>query len=394
MMHTTFWLAAHGVSLVGYLALARRWILDGAAFPRLEPHGPLAVPDPAPLVSVVVPARDEEATMGACLERLTASDYPALEIVVLDDQSTDRTGEIARAMAARDSRVRVLAGSQRPEGWTGKNWAIHQGATAASGAYLLIVDADTELAPRAIPAAIAWAERHGTDLLTVFPRVRLTSLWERTFLPTLALIPSYRLDRINDPASSDANAVGYFLLFRRTAFDAMGGYESIRSRVGEDWIIAKRVKGLGLKLHMLLAPELVTKGFGPTLGDLRQGFVKNFMLLLDGRRALAIAMLPVVAVLALFLWMPFLAWIQALGWVCLHHEHARAALALAGLGAAELMALQCVRRAMSLTAGIDERGLTLQPLGATVIFGMWIAAIVRTLLRLGLTWRGRTYRQV
>ncbi|MFN7955970.1 MAG: glycosyltransferase family 2 protein [bacterium] len=394
MFHPTFWLAAHGVSLVGYLALARRWILDRGLFPRLEPHGPLPCPDPAPLVSVVVPARNEAATMAACLERLTAAEYAALEIVVLDDQSTDRTGEIARTIAARDPRVRVITGSERPEGWTGKNWAIHQGAAAARGAYLLIVDADTELAPRAIPEAVAWAEAHGTDLLTVFPRVRLTSFWERAFLPTLGLFPSYRLDRINDPASPDANAVGYFLLFRRTAFDAMGGYESIRSRVGEDWIIAKRVKGLGLKLHMLLAPELVTKGFGPTLGDLRQGFVKNFMLLLDGRRRLAVAMLPVIAMLALFLWMPFLSWIQAMSWWGRYHDQWRLAAALAGLGAAQLMALQCVRRAMSLTAGIDERGLRLQPLGAALILGMWIAAIVRTVLRLGLTWRGRTYRQV
>ncbi|MBK7972331.1 MAG: glycosyltransferase [Deltaproteobacteria bacterium] len=390
----SFWIAAHGASLLGYLGLTRRWILDRALFPRLEPHGPLPLPSPAPLVSVVVPARDEEQTMGACLARLTASEYPALEIVVVNDQSTDRTGAIAGEVAARDPRVRVVDGIQRPDGWTGKNWAIHQGAGAARGTYLLIVDADTELEPRAIPEAVAWAEAHAVDLLTVFPRVRVASFWERAVLPALGLIPSYRLDKINDPRSRDANAVGYFLLFRRAAFDAIGGYESIRARVGEDWIIAKRIKSLGLKLHMLLAPDLVTKGFGPTLHDLRQGFVKNFMLILDGRKPLALVMLPIMLALALFLWMPFLALLQGGCALIAEPHHWRPAVALLGLGVAELMALQSVRRAMDLTARIDERGLWLQPLGATVIAAMWVAAIVRTALGLGLTWRGRTYQRV
>ncbi len=394
MTSPTFWIAAHGAALLAYLATARRWILDRGTFPRLEPRGPYAAPDPAPPVTVIVPARDEEATMEACLARLTAAEYPALEVVVVNDQSTDRTGEIARRVAARDPRVRVIDGVERPAGWTGKNWAIHQGSEAAAGAWLLIVDADTELEPRALPEAIARAEARGVDLLTVFPRVRLASFWERAVLPAIGLVPSYRIDRYNDPASPDANAVGYFLLFRRTAFDAIGGYQSIRDRVGEDWIIAKRVKGSGLRLEMVLAPELVTKGFGPTLHDIWQGFMKNFMLVLDGRRAAALAALPLVLLLSAFLVMPWLALAQAAIGAIAAPAAWRSALALAGLGVAQLMALQCVRRAMALTAGIDERGLWLQPLGAAVTAAMWLAAIVRTTFGLGLTWRGRTYQRV
>lgn len=394
MSHASFWIAAHGAALLGYLAIAHRWIRDHALFPRLEPHGVDPLPVPAPKVSVVVPARDEESTIGACLERLCASRYPALEVLVVNDQSSDRTGEIAAAHASRDPRVRVIDGTQRPEGWTGKNWAIHQGATAATGELLLIVDADTELEPRAIPEAVARLEARQLDLLTVFPRIRLGSFWERAVLPALGLIPSFRLDRINDPGLPDANAVGYFLLFRRSAFDALGGYAAIRGRVGEDWVVAHRLKDAGRRLEMVLAPDLVRKGFGPSLADIWQGFVKNFMLILEEKRVRAVLAAPLVALLAVFLVMPWLACLQGIVVAGLTPGAWRTAAALVGLGLAELFVVQSVRRAMELTAGIADQAIHLQPLGAAVVLAMWATAIARTLAGLGLTWRGRTYRRI
>jgi len=341
---------------------------------------------------VVVPARNEEKHLEDCLASLTALDYEALEIVVVDDRSTDQTGSIAARYAEEDSRVTVIQGVDTPSGWTGKNFAIHQGACASGGAYLLIVDADTTLKPDTLKLSILYMEEEQVDLLTAYPRVVCTSFWEKALLPWLGALSIFRMDRVNDPARKEAMAFGYFLLFRRSSFDGIGGYEAIRDRVGEDWIIARRVKEKGFCLRMLLGTRFVTKQFGPSLAEIWQGFTKNFILIMEGRKSVAALAIPMMAYYLLFTTIPwvFLVLSPALlllgGW----DPFWLFALLLAAL---QISVMGAVRALLGFFLLLEVSSPYLQPLGGLVISAMGFTGIYRTLAGKGIQWKGREYKQ-
>ena len=372
--------------------LLMRRLEDERVSPRLDREVPAgSLPADPPLVSIVVPARNEEKHLSGCLSSLARQDYGALEVLVVDDRSTDRTGEIAAGFAHRDPRFRVLRGEQTPEGWTGKNHAIHQGAEAARGAFLLIVDADTTLTPGALTQAVAHMEAGGIDLLTLYPRVVIESFWEKALLPWLGVLSAFRMDQVNDPASETAMAFGYFLLFRRTSFDRIGGYASIRDRVGEDWIIARRIKGEGLRLKMLLGSEQVAKRFGPTLQEIWQGFTKNFILIMEGRKWVAALAIPLMLYYLVFTAVPW-AILAAAPVLLVLAGWSPAGFLLFVLAAAQICLLSAVRALLRLFIGAEVSAPYLQPVGGVVVSAMGMTAIFRTLTGKGIVWKGRAYR--
>ncbi|HSG47547.1 MAG TPA: glycosyltransferase, partial [Longimicrobiales bacterium] len=163
---------------VGFLL----FLLAGVRLPRPLPPLRSGVGEsrPWPRVSVVIPARNEAGNIRTVLASVTAADYPDFEVVVVDDRSTDGTGEIARATpAARAREVRVVEGADLPEGWMGKPWACHQGAMAATGEVLLFTDADTWHGPGLLRRAVEGLREDGAHMLTVAGRQRMLTLWER-----------------------------------------------------------------------------------------------------------------------------------------------------------------------------------------------------------------------
>jgi len=147
-------------------------LLLAAQMPRLDPETAAPTPSPVPRVSVVIAARNEELDLPATLDDLLAQDYPDLEIIVVEDSSTDRTGEV---IDARAPRVRRINPPPLPEGWVGKNWACWTGARAATGEWLLFLDADVRTHPAAVRTVVAWAEREHADLATLAIRVEMRS---------------------------------------------------------------------------------------------------------------------------------------------------------------------------------------------------------------------------
>ena len=388
-----FILALLAMLLLHAVHLLLRRLSDEERSPRLEMSPPPPMSRTSwPKASVVVPARNEEKHLEDCLASLTTLDYEPLEIVVVDDRSTDLTGSIAARYAAEDPRVKVIQGEETPPGWTGKNFAIHQGASASRGAYLLIVDADTTLEPDTLKRAILCMEEEQVDLLTVYPRVVCASFWEKALLPWLGALSIFRMDRVNDPARREAMAFGYFLLFRRSSFDGIGGYEAIRDRVGEDWIIARRIKEKGLSLRMLLGTRFVTKQFGPSLAEIWQGFTKNFILIMEGRRSVATLAVPMMAYYLAFTTIP---------WVFL--VLSPAVLLLGGwnpfwlftflLAALQISVMGAVRSLLRFFLLLDVSAPYLQPLGGLVISAMGLTGIYRTLAGKGIQWKGREYRK-
>ncbi len=249
--------AFHAVKLAGVL-------VNLIAFPTLRhqtagPHPPQAPPgSPArPATSLLVPARDEAGRLPAALAGLLAQD--AAEIVVLDDQSSDATAAVVRRAAAADPRVRLVSGMPPPAGWTGKNWACQQLANAARGDLLAFCDADVLLAPGALNACWAQTCAQRADVFSVFPRQHTVTLGERLLVPLiddvlLAFLPHHLL-RLPVPSAATAN--GQLLIFRRAAYDRLGGHAAVAGELNEDLVLARRARGAALRLGLALGGDLV-----------------------------------------------------------------------------------------------------------------------------------------
>jgi chlorobactene glucosyltransferase len=233
-----------------------------------------------PVVSVLVPARNEAANIERCVRSLLAQDYPALEILVLDDGSTDGTYEIVEQVWAEDTsgRLRLIRGGDLPKGWMGKCYACQQLADQAQGDYLLFTDADTVHAPGAVAGAVAAAEQLDAALVTALPRQEARSFIERLFQPMLAydvltLLPIELVGRVAAPIVSAGN--GQFLCFRRDAYDAIGGHAAVYDRVLEDMEIVRRLKAAKYRAVWLDGGKAVRCRMYRSFGDLWKGYSKN-----------------------------------------------------------------------------------------------------------------------
>lgn len=239
-----------------------------------------------PFVSVLVPARNEEATIRSCVLSLLAQDYPGeLEVVVLDDHSTDRTAGILKSLSIVSERLRVIPGEPLPEGWTGKNWACAQLAKASRGRYLVFTDADTTHQQQSIGAAVQHAGENDLDLLSLMPRQRMESFWERSLLPLmyffyLTFFPRFMLEHSNDPRIAAGN--GQFMLFSRGAYQAIGGHESVRGNVVDDLALARRIREGRLTLEIADGWDLVECRMYGSVREIIAGFTKNLFAAVGG----------------------------------------------------------------------------------------------------------------
>ncbi|MGC8638640.1 MAG: glycosyltransferase, partial [Isosphaeraceae bacterium] len=228
----------------------------------------------APLVSALIPAKDEEVVIGECLTSVCGQNYPRLEIIVIDDRSTDRTGAIARELASRDPRLRVLENGHLPPGWTGKTHVLHQAVSQAHGDWLWFLDADTVHAPEFLGVMLEHARSQRAALVSLLPELRCETFWEQLVQPlgAIVLMQSFPLHRVNDDRDKLAFANGQSILVERSAYDAAGGHAAVRDRFVEDIAIAAQVKSLGRPIRTVLVRNLVTCRMYASLGQLIRGW--------------------------------------------------------------------------------------------------------------------------
>jgi len=247
------------------------------AFPRLRPA---SAARPQPNVSVLIPARNEAAVLADTLHRLATQDYANLEILVLDDRSEDSTLQIARQLAAQFPHIRVLQGTPLPPGWTGKNWACAQLATAATADLLLFTDADVRWHPGAVHSVVATLQTLDADLLTVWP-TQLTHSWgERLTVPLMAMavlgyLPVRLAHDFFHPLAAAAN--GQCMAFRRPAYTAIGGHAAVQAAIVEDIQLAEHIKAAGLKLRMADGAGLVACRMYAGSQAAFDGYTKNIL---------------------------------------------------------------------------------------------------------------------
>ena len=236
----------------------------------LRASRPPAALESFPKVSIIVAARNEEEALPAALESLLALDYPDFEVVLVDDDSRDRTGPIADEWAAKPAardRLKVLHNHQLPPQWHGKVHALHLAASAASGEWILATDADMVLHPSILRVAMSCALERGVQFLSIIPELELGSFWEKVVLPGFSfLITSlFPVHLVNDPTSSRALAAGAFILMKREDLFALGGYARLRNVLIEDLRLAELFKRHGRRIYLaasrgLLHTRMYTSG--------------------------------------------------------------------------------------------------------------------------------------
>jgi glycosyltransferase involved in cell wall biosynthesis len=230
-----------------------------------------------PEVSVIVPARNEEVNLATCLESLIGQADVSLEIIVVNDQSTDRTREIAESFSG----VRVIEADPLHPGWTGKNNAVATGARAARGNWLLFTDADTVHLPGSLARALSEAQYHRVDMLSYSPEQIAVTFWEMAVLPVVfaELARQYPPSRVSNPRSKEAAANGQYILVKREAYETVGGHGTVASEILEDVALARAFKASGRRIRFRYAADAVRTRMYRNFRQLREGWTKNLALL-------------------------------------------------------------------------------------------------------------------
>lgn len=230
-----------------------------------------------PRVSVIIPARNEEANLGTCLQSILAQDLRSFEVIVVNDQSTDRTKEIAQSFPG----VQVIDAGPLPAGWTGKNNAVATGARAARTDWFLFTDADTIHLPGSLERALDEAREHDVALLSYSPEQIAVTFWEMAVLPVVfaELARQYPPGKVSDPDSPEAAANGQYLLISREAYEAIGGHAAVATSILEDVALARAVKASGRKVRFRYGADTVRTRMYRNFRQLREGWTKNLVLL-------------------------------------------------------------------------------------------------------------------
>jgi len=367
-------LGAAAVVVLLYQGIA---ILLAKEMPRLDPAPPAPSPDPRPRVSVIIAARNEEADLPATLDTLLAQDYPDLEVLVVEDNSTDRTKDVIEARAPR---VRRVDPPPLPAGWVGKNWACWNGAKVATGAWFLFLDADVRTHPTAVRTTLEWALRERADLATLAPRIEMKGFWERVVLPFYIqiVLVYFWASRVNRDGSRAAMANGQYWFVPRSTYFELGGHEAVRNVVLEDVAVARRFRAAGRRLRIAWAPDLAVTRMYRDRHEMFEGLLKNvhgseyspgrmvgFLAGLVGLFLLPLGLLP-------------LAWVTG-------------NLLLLGLGAFLYVALFGKHIGFARTAGAPAAYGLLYPVSVGFYLVLVATSLARGWRRRPVVWKGRAY---
>ena len=366
---------------------------------------PAEAPASAPLISICVPARDEEQNIRRCVESLLAQTYPNFEIIVLDDRSTDstprileellQTTKVATTWQPRSddfSRLRVIHGSDLPAGWAGKPHALTQVSASARGDWLCFVDADTFAAPEALASCYIKAIETKADMFTIMTFQELDSFWEKVLMPLVltALSVGFSPRKVNDPKRRDAVANGQFILIRRAVYDAVGGHERIKDQIVEDKALSEQVKWNGYRLVIADGYQMARTRMYTSLPQMWEGWTKNIYLgLRDTPSMLLLGAFGATPALIAALFLP--AW-PLLGFLWLLKGGGALALGVIAKSLIVWGALLWARAAVSHGLGISRLYALTIPLGAGLFAAIMLTSAWKVLSGQGVTWRGRVYR--
>jgi glycosyltransferase involved in cell wall biosynthesis len=368
-------LAVLWVWRVADAAIGMRTISDIAS-----PAWDRPVPASAPRVSIIVPARDEEAAIESALRSLVQLDYPNYEVIAIDDRSADRTPQIMEHVAREHDtqhRLRIVRIDKLPEGWLGKPHAMWTAAKQATGDYLLFTDADIVFHPEALRRAMAYAVSSNADHLVVFPTHIDWSISKKIILAgfNMLFVFGHRPWKTADPKSRDHIGVGAFNLVKRTAYEKVGTFAALKMEIIEDMRLGKLIKENGLAQRNVLGRDLLLLPWGSGAVHIINNLTKNFFALMHFSvfRALAACFL-----LLFFNITPFVGVWAATGWAKLPF-------------AVSLLSIFCLYLGMSWNTPIWPQYFFLHPISTGMLIYTMMVSMVTTLRNDGVIWRGTHY---
>jgi glycosyltransferase involved in cell wall biosynthesis len=362
------------------LAPAVEMLWRGKPMPRLSRVASSRAPALVQRASVIVAVRNEEAAVRDALRSLLAQDYPALELIAVNDRSTDATGQVLAELAA-DPRLRVVTVEALRPGWLGKPHALWLGARQATGEWLLFTDADVVFAPNCLRLAVGYASAARLDHLTLGPKLRARSFLLGAFVAyfTYLMVIFLRLYRVNDPDASEGIGLGAFNLVRRSAYDAVGTYAAVARRPDDDVRFGQLVRRKGFRQQLLDGSDLLEVEWYPSLTAAFAGLEKNFFAAYSYN--LALALTSNALLLAAYVW-PWAGALLTRGggrWLLLASVLTQVATFLKTRGG--LVRLQPIEVGYALA----------MPLSALLVCYTALRSTVVTLLRGGIRWRGTFY---
>ncbi len=388
------WVAAIISTLALLLGIYIAWLVHSHGRFRLAVQVGMDRPEGSrsnelPLVSVIIPARNEQRHMRACLEALLAQSYPNYEIIVVDDRSTDGTPGILADIAAKHPRVMVIQGTELPAGWAGKPHALVQGAAVAKGEWLCFMDADTFASPELLWSTYQQAKLAGADMFSILTRQELGSFWEKAVLPLvfLGLAFGFPAEAVNDPRKPDAIANGQFILIKHQVYDHTGGHAAVKERIDEDRALAATVKHTGYRLVLADGRLVAHTRMYTSLAEMWEGWTKNIYLGMQGKygQLLFGAILGLLVSIVLPGWL-----VGGLVW-----------LAAGGGGSAVIVTAEAAllwgyllweRSQACHYFNISPWYAFTFPLGALMFTLMMLASTFDVLSGRGVSWKGRRYR--
>jgi len=350
-----------------------------------KPKSDIELPAPAPLISILVPARNEEANICVCLESLRQQDYPNFEILVLDDSSTDGTADIVARIASEDNRVRLLRGQPLPPGWAGKTFACHQLAQEARGSWLLFTDADTVHAPAMLRRVLGVALISRAALISGFPYQRTTSIWQKTAMPILfyfmllCWMPLWWLQRSR--CRMPSVAIGQFLFFSAEEYRSIGGHEAVKSRIVEDvWlgieVSRHKYRQLTLDLSSLVSCQMYRE-----FGSMWDGITRWLYTVAS---LSAVSLVGMIAVVLLLFLAPFV-------WLVYGLLLAQPAFAWEVLVALQVTIVFLARFLAGRRFSQSKTSIILHPIGVAFLLLVSFYASYQYLTGAGVKWKGRVY---
>ena len=333
-----------------------------------------------PLVSIIVPARNEERDIEQSLTRLLELDYDNYEVIAVNDRSTDRTGEIMERVAARlavNGRLRVIHHRELPAGWLGKTHAMWTATKEAKGDWLLFTDADVQFKPDSLRRALAYAEAERADHVVVFPQMIMKRPGEFmmiAFFQTMFVF-GHRPWKVADPKSKDHMGVGAFNLIRRSTYEAVGTYEALRMEVLDDMKLGKVVKNAGFAQRNVFGEDLISIRWARGARGVVDNLTKNFFAVLSFQWWRTLISAFGLAFLNL---MPFLGVWLAHGW-----ERLPYAIALASMFS--------IYVGMSWRSGVPAYYFLLHPVSTALFVYTLLLSMCHALWNDGIIWRGTRY---
>jgi chlorobactene glucosyltransferase len=364
------------------LLFALNLALNLAALKR--PSRSAKIPRPAPFVSVLIPARNEEKNIGICLDSLVNQDYPEYEIIVLDDNSTDGTAATVGEIQATNPRVRLVNGKPLPYGWAGKPFACQQLASEARGEWLLFLDADTIHQPFMLRGVISMAAENRLSLLSGLPRQMTSGLPQKIVMPLMYFImlswfPVWFLNKTRKPWPT--LAIGQFMLFPRDEYWKVGGHAAVKNKIIEDvWFGAEIKKAAGRFISADLSTVMRTDMYG-SVEAMAEGWGKWIYSVMSISPVALVAFVAVayVVFLAPFLWL------------------ANSLLLDPGEADWRFIVLAQVAVLWIMRWAVDRRfrepalSFIFHPLGIIFLVLVALYSAARRALGAGVTWKGRVY---